>query len=141
MSGVPKKMHDGRFCPPHFKNISTHSSKSSFKSDPIPKNNKHNLSEKFSSPPISQPHIKHSPPGLPGPLPSIFHPYPQVKAYKPNNILGNFKLDIQKNHCQLQVSLADTLHSGRTFDLSFHGNDVHTTISEFGQCVERLHKL
>ena len=101
---------------------------------------KNNLSEKFSSP-ISQPHIKHSPPGLPGPLPSIFHPYPQVKAYKPNNILGNLKLDIQKNHCQLQVSLADTLHSGRTFDLSFQGNDVHTTISEFGQCVERLHKL
>ena len=65
----------------------------------------------------------------------------QVKAYKFYNILGNFKLDIQKNHCQLQVSLADTLHSGQTFDLSFHGNDVHTTISEFGQCVERLHKL
>ena len=85
---------------------------------------KHNLSEKFSSPPISQPHIKHSPPGLPGPLPSIFHPYPQVKAYKPNNILGNFKLGIQKNHCHLQVSLGDTLHSDRTFDLSFHGNDV-----------------
>ena len=53
--------------------------------------------------------------------PSIFHPYPKVKAYKPNNILGNFKLDIQKNHCQLQVSLADTLHSCRTFDLSFTG--------------------
>ena len=41
----------------------------------------------------------------------------------------------------LQVSLADMLHSNRTFDLSIHGNNVQTTISEFGQYVERLHKL
>ena len=39
------------------------------------------------------------------------------------------------------LDLENTLHSGQTFDLSFHGNDVQTTISEFGQCVERLHKL
>ena len=71
----------------------------------------------------------------------MFHPYPQVQRYKPNNILGNFKLGIQKNHCQLEVALADTLHSGQTFDLSFHGNNVQKTISQFGQCVERLHKI
>jgi hypothetical protein len=56
ISRVPKKIKNGGFYPPHFKNISTDSSKSSFEPDPISKKNKYNSSETFSSSVISQNH-------------------------------------------------------------------------------------
>ena len=82
--------------------------------------------------PTSNPHKKRSaPPGflrptVPRTLCPKYHSY-ETNTYKPNNILGNFKIEIQKKSCHLQISLADTLYSGKTFDLSFQGNNVQKT--------------
>jgi hypothetical protein len=107
------------------KTISTHNFEFFSKSTSISPQNKYHFSEKVS--------FTHR-------LPTIFHPYTRAPRYIPNNILGNFKLEMQQNNCQFEVCLANTLHSGQPFDLSFHGNNaVEAAISEFGKCVKRSH--